>query len=100
MCGSAVIASLAPQDVRRRMEETLRANASRPLFTGVAVSSFCALTWLPAQNIQQEAPEVLPHVYSSSSMMQGGSLSQFGSKYALPLGTTRHDYEVGYKCPT
>ncbi|KAG2077544.1 Sec63-domain-containing protein [Suillus decipiens] len=73
----AVIASLAPQDVRRRLEETLRANASRPLFTGVA----------------QEAPEVLPHVYSSSSMMQSGSLSQFGSKYALPLGTTRHDYE-------
>lgn len=25
--------------------------------------------------------------------MQSGSLSQFGSKYALPLGTTRHDYE-------
>lgn len=73
----AVVASLAPQDVRRRLEETLRANASRPLFTGVA----------------QEAPEVLPHVYSSSSMIQGGSLSQFGSKYALPLGTTRHDYE-------
>ncbi|KAG0709510.1 Sec63-domain-containing protein [Suillus ampliporus] len=72
-----VIASLAPQDVRRRMEETLRANASRPLFTGMA----------------QEAPEVLPHVYSSSSVMQGGSLSQFGSKYALPLGTTRHNYE-------
>jgi hypothetical protein len=43
-CGSAVVASLAPQDVRRRLEETLRANASRPLFTGVAVSSFRALT--------------------------------------------------------
>ncbi|KAG1874559.1 Sec63-domain-containing protein [Suillus subalutaceus] len=76
MRGSAVVASLAPQDVRRRLEETLRANASRPLFTGVA----------------QEAPEVLPHVYSSS-MMQGGSLSQFGTKYARPLGTTTHDYE-------
>ncbi|KAG1753916.1 Sec63-domain-containing protein [Suillus paluster] len=71
------IASLAPQDVRRRMEETLRANASRPLFTGMA----------------QEAPEVLPHVYSSSSVVQGGLLSQFGSKYVLPLGTTRHNYE-------
>lgn len=35
---SAPIASLAPQDVRRRMEETLRANASRPLFTGISVS--------------------------------------------------------------
>lgn len=27
-------------------------------------------------------------------MVQGNSLSQFGSKYALPLGTKRHDYEV------
>lgn len=35
---SAAIDSIAPQDVRRRMEETLRANASRPLFTGIAVS--------------------------------------------------------------
>ncbi|KAG2146706.1 Sec63-domain-containing protein [Suillus clintonianus] len=73
----AVIASLAPQDVRHRLEETLRVNASRPLFTGTA----------------QEAPEVLPHVYTSSSMTHGGMLSQFGSKYELPLGTTRHDYE-------
>ncbi|KAG1755822.1 Sec63-domain-containing protein [Suillus lakei] len=71
-----VIASLAPQDVRHRLEETLRANASRPLFTGVG-----------------KAPEVLPHVYSASSIMQGGSLSQFGSKYALPIGTIRHNYE-------
>jgi antiviral helicase SLH1 len=36
-----VAASLAPQDVRRRMEETLRANASRPLFTGVAKLQKC-----------------------------------------------------------
>ena len=30
--------SLAPDQARRRMEEQLQANASRPLFTGVAVS--------------------------------------------------------------
>ena len=30
--------SLAPTQVRRRMEEQLQANASRPLFTGTAVS--------------------------------------------------------------
>ena len=30
--------SLAPDQVRRRMEEQLQANASRPLFTGTAVS--------------------------------------------------------------
>jgi hypothetical protein len=27
-------------------------------------------------------------------MAQGNVLSQFGSKYMLPLGTTRRDYEV------
>lgn len=30
--------SLAPNQVRRRMEEQLQANASRPLYTGTAVS--------------------------------------------------------------
>ncbi|KAG6378847.1 Sec63-domain-containing protein [Boletus reticuloceps] len=70
--------SLAPEDVRRRVEETLEANAARPLWTGTA----------------QEAPEVLPHVYTSWANMGGGSiLSQYGSKYMLPIGTTRHDYE-------
>lgn len=43
---------------------------------------------------QQQAAEVLPHVYSSTSMSQGAVLSQFGSKYMLPIGTTRHDYEA------
>jgi len=35
--------SLAPDQVRRRMEEQLQANASRPLFTGVAVSCIVSL---------------------------------------------------------
>ncbi|KAF8558857.1 Sec63-domain-containing protein [Imleria badia] len=70
--------SLAPEDARRRVEETLKANSARPLFTGTA----------------QAAPEVLPHVYTSWSNIGGGSiLSQYGSKYMLPIGTTRHDYE-------
>ncbi|KAG1879262.1 uncharacterized protein F5891DRAFT_1254141 [Suillus fuscotomentosus] len=43
VCRSVVTASLSPQDVRRRMEETLRVNASRPLFTGVAVVRFLSL---------------------------------------------------------
>lgn len=30
--------SLAPEDARRRVEETLKVNAARPLFTGTAVS--------------------------------------------------------------
>ncbi|KZT66005.1 Sec63-domain-containing protein [Daedalea quercina L-15889] len=72
--------SLDPEAARRRMEETLRANAARPLFTGAA----------------QDAPEVLPHVYTSSSMVQGNVLSHLGTQFMLPLGTTRtmnEDYE-------
>ncbi|KAH0840053.1 hypothetical protein J3R83DRAFT_1020 [Lanmaoa asiatica] len=70
--------SLAPGDARRRVDETLKANSARPLFTRTA----------------QEAPEVLPHVYTSWSNVGGGSiLSLSGSKYMLPIGTTRRDHE-------
>ncbi|OCH90702.1 Sec63-domain-containing protein [Obba rivulosa] len=69
--------ALVLDGAQRRMEETLRANAARPLFTHDA----------------QEAPEVLPHVYTSSSLVQNNILSQYGTKYMLPLGTTRHDTE-------
>ncbi|TFK55802.1 Sec63-domain-containing protein [Heliocybe sulcata] len=70
-------ADLSPEAVRKRMQQQLRDNAARPLFTGVA----------------HDAPEVLPHVYSSSSIVQNNILSQMGSKYLLPMGTTRHDHE-------
>ncbi|THH33662.1 hypothetical protein EUX98_g543 [Antrodiella citrinella] len=66
--------SLDEDAARRRMEEKLRENAARPLFTGRA----------------EDAPEVLPHVYTSSSMAHGNVLSQFGGKFMLPMGTTRH----------
>ena len=36
---SSGVQVLSPEDARRRMEETLRYNAARPLFTGTAVSS-------------------------------------------------------------
>ncbi|KAJ6516016.1 Sec63-domain-containing protein [Mycena sanguinolenta] len=71
------LSSLSAVDARRRMEETLRKNAARPLFSGTA----------------EAGPEVLPHVYSSTPMVQGNVLSQFGSKYMLPLGTVRQTYE-------
>ncbi|KAJ7437833.1 Sec63 Brl domain-containing protein [Mycena galericulata] len=38
-------------------------------------------------------PEVLPHVYTSNPAVQGNVLSQFGSKYMLPLGTVRQTYQ-------
>ncbi|KAJ7129808.1 Sec63-domain-containing protein [Mycena epipterygia] len=71
------LSSLSAEDARKRMEETFRKNAARPLFTGTA----------------EAAPEVLPHVYTSTPMSQGNVLSQFGSKYMLPLGTVRQTYE-------
>ncbi|RPD67035.1 Sec63-domain-containing protein [Lentinus tigrinus ALCF2SS1-7] len=74
---SSGLDSLDPDEARRRMEEALRANAERPLFTGTA----------------HDAPEVLPHVYTSASMVQGNLLSHLGTRYVLPLGTTRHNYE-------
>ncbi|KAG5637451.1 hypothetical protein H0H81_004468 [Sphagnurus paluster] len=64
-------------EARRRMESNFRDNAARPLFSGTA---------------QPEA-EVLPHVYTSSLISQGNILSQFGSKYMLPIGTVRNMYE-------
>ncbi|KAL1737679.1 P-loop containing nucleoside triphosphate hydrolase protein, partial [Schizophyllum fasciatum] len=40
-----------------------------------------------------DAPETLPHVYTSSGMIQGNVLSQMGSRFMLPVDTTRtmHD---------
>ncbi|KAI0660865.1 Sec63-domain-containing protein [Cubamyces menziesii] len=68
---------LDPAEARRRMEEALRANAERPLFTGTA----------------HDAPEVLPHVYTSAAIVQGNMLSHLGTRYLLPMGTTRRDYD-------
>ncbi|KAF8665634.1 hypothetical protein AX16_000089 [Volvariella volvacea WC 439] len=67
--------ALSSEAARWRIEEQLRTNAARPLFSGTA----------------QTVPEELPHVYSS--MGQGTVLSHTGSKYLLPLGTERHHYE-------
>ncbi|KAI6035267.1 Sec63-domain-containing protein [Pisolithus orientalis] len=74
-CGEV---SFDPEDARLRLEETLKANAARPLFTKNAT----------------DTPEVLPHVYTSMANISGGGvMSQFGTKYSLPMGTARHDYK-------
>ncbi|RDB22853.1 putative helicase mug81 [Hypsizygus marmoreus] len=65
--------SLSAEDARRRMEKNFRENAARPLFSGTA----------------GPPPEILPHVYTSTPTSQGNVLSQFGSKYMLPIGTVR-----------
>ncbi|EGO01821.1 hypothetical protein SERLA73DRAFT_120470 [Serpula lacrymans var. lacrymans S7.3] len=69
--------SLNLHTARRRMEEVMKANSSRSLFSNTA----------------QPAPEVLPHVYTSANLDQGSIFSQYGTKYALPLGTLTYDYE-------
>ncbi|EJD01188.1 Sec63-domain-containing protein [Fomitiporia mediterranea MF3/22] len=69
---------LDPVAAQRRIDETLRANAARPLFTGMAY------------HMEQE---VLPHVYTSSSFRQNNILSDAGAKYLLPVDTERHMYE-------
>ncbi|KAI0033767.1 Sec63-domain-containing protein [Vararia minispora EC-137] len=70
---NAINSSLSAADARRRMEEAFRATAERPLFIAEA----------------HAAPQILPHVYTSSSMQQGNILSYTGTKYSLPVGTTR-----------
>ncbi|THH12262.1 hypothetical protein EW145_g150 [Phellinidium pouzarii] len=72
------LVDLDPAAAQRRLEETLRANASRPLFTGTAY---------------QSEQEVLPHVYTSSSMSLNNVLSDMGTKFLLPVDTERHTYE-------
>ncbi|CAK5275707.1 unnamed protein product [Mycena citricolor] len=73
----APLTGLSSHESQLRIRETLRQNAARPLFTGTA----------------EAAPEVLPHIYSSSTMAQGNVLSHLGSKFMLPLGTVRTEYE-------
>ncbi|KAJ6629115.1 Sec63-domain-containing protein [Mycena sp. CBHHK59/15] len=75
--GPSEATGLSAEDAHKRMEETFKKNAARPLFIGTA----------------QAPPEILPHVYTSTPMAQGNVLSQFGSKYMLPLGTIRQPHE-------
>ncbi|KAH7343854.1 Sec63 Brl domain-containing protein [Rhizoctonia solani] len=62
------------EEAKRHMEESLRANEERPMFSGTAIGG--------------DAPEY-PHVYTSGSNVHGNILSMFGSKFLLPLGTQR-----------
>ncbi|KAH8830852.1 Sec63-domain-containing protein [Flagelloscypha sp. PMI_526] len=69
---------LSHSNAQQRLAQQLEENASRPLWSGTA----------------QAAPEILPHVYSSSLQAHGNVLSQLGHKYMLPLGTTRTMYDI------
>ncbi|KIY46613.1 Sec63-domain-containing protein [Fistulina hepatica ATCC 64428] len=68
---------LSPEAARRRLIKAFEENAARPLFSGTA----------------EKEPERLPNVYTSASIVQGNVLSQFGSKYLLPIGTERNQHE-------
>ncbi|KAG7097091.1 hypothetical protein E1B28_004476 [Marasmius oreades] len=69
--------SLDPLAARQRMERQFRENASKPLISRMVGPE----------------PEVLPHIYTSSTMSQNNLLSQYGRKYMLPIGTTREHHE-------
>lgn len=86
---------LSAEAAKRRMEKVFRENASKPLFSGFVVRLFpWDLLDTTLQRHQYETPDVLPHVYSSSSLSQNSMLSSTGHKYLLPLGTERKYYEV------
>ena len=76
------------------MEKKFRENAARPLFSGTTVSVLITHRLRKITSVQQAEPEILPHVYTSSSILQGSVLSQLGSKYMLPTDTIWHDREV------
>ncbi|CAE7137246.1 unnamed protein product [Rhizoctonia solani] len=65
-------------EAKQRIEESLRANEERPLFSGTTAGG--------------DAPQY-PHVYTSGSNVHGNILSMFGSKFLLPVGTQRHTNE-------
>ncbi|KDQ08833.1 hypothetical protein BOTBODRAFT_117913 [Botryobasidium botryosum FD-172 SS1] len=65
---------LTADEAKRNLEASLRVGQSRPLFSGTAV----------------QAPKY-PNVYSSTA--HGTILSSTGSKFMLPIGTTREDDE-------
>lgn len=64
------------EELERIREESLQAAASRPLFSGTGTST--------------DAPQY-PHVFSSGA--HGNTLSVFGEKFALPVGTSRTERE-------
>ncbi|KLO19819.1 Sec63-domain-containing protein [Schizopora paradoxa] len=67
-----------PVAAQERIEEQLRANAARPLFTGTSTET---------------EQEYLPNVYTSSSVSQNNILSDTGKKYLLPIDTIRTMHE-------
>ncbi|KAG8892618.1 hypothetical protein FRC00_011820 [Tulasnella sp. 408] len=68
--------ALNSADAKQRIQDQLAANAAKPLFSGTA---------------GPEA-EVYPHVYTSS--VNQSLTSSYGTKFILPLGTTRHTDEL------
>lgn len=66
------------EEARRNINASLAAAANRPLFSSDAKAF---------------VPEVLPNIYTSTSLGYGGILSATGHKYMLPADTTRVEHE-------
>ncbi|CAO1614442.1 unnamed protein product [Parajaminaea phylloscopi] len=67
---------LSPAEMDKLRQQELLENANRPLFTSSSVSA--------------DQPKY-PHVFSSGA--SGNTLSVFGSKFSLPVGTSRSDHK-------
>ncbi|KAH6915313.1 activating signal cointegrator 1 complex subunit 3, partial [Coprinopsis sp. MPI-PUGE-AT-0042] len=69
------------QEAHHRLNATLQANAARPLFSETGEAIY--------------APQALPNVFTSQMSPHGGGslISHLGTKYALPLGTVRTNYQ-------
>ncbi|KAK0538541.1 putative steryl acetyl hydrolase mug81 [Tilletia horrida] len=73
------LAKYSAADLERMRDEQLMSNASRPLFSS-------------DRGPTSTSQPVYPHVYSSSTNSgHGNILSITGSKFALPVGTTREE---------
>ncbi|PWN54230.1 Sec63-domain-containing protein [Violaceomyces palustris] len=64
------------EELQQIREESLEAAANRPLFSGTVTSS---------------SEPKYPHVFSSGT--HGNTLSVFGNKFSLPVGTTREEQQ-------
>lgn len=74
--GTSADGHLTFEEMEQLREQQLAENASRPLFTSDATST--------------DQPKY-PHVFASGA--SGNTLSILGSKFALPLGTTRAEHK-------
>lgn len=86
--------TMLPEDEWRRLFKRMLRVLSFPVLLWVFEYVIMPLYQIKSFSLQEGAPEILPHVYTSSSVVQGNLLSHLGTKYVLPIGTTREFHHV------